>query len=326
MTDSFHRQIDYLRISITDSCNFRCVYCMPEKGQLFLKESDILSLDEIIRTVRIMADIGIRHVRVTGGEPSVRRGYKELLKALKEIPGIETVAITTNGSRIPEDIDELVSLGLDGINISLDSLKEDRYNRLTRTEGNLPKVMDAIDLAEKSPINTKINCVAMAGINNDEIADIAGLAKDRDLSVRFIEYMPIGKKDTIKPVPEDRILEELEKSYGFLLPVDNIRGNGPAVYFKPENFKGVVGIIGAITHKFCDRCNRIRLTSDGFLKLCLQYDTGISVSELLRSGCSDEFIKEKIEKAVMKKPEAHVFTDFRDKENVDGRGMSAIGG
>lgn len=325
MKDSFGRNIDYLRISVTDRCNLRCVYCMPEEGVTPIGHCDILSYEEIMRIVGISAGLGIKHIRLTGGEPLVRKGIESLIADIKKTPGIETVSLTTNGILIPEKLELLKAAGLDAVNISLDTLNKQRFSEITRREG-FEKVIEAIKLCEDSGIKTKVNCVAMKGVNDDEFATIAGLAEDLNIAVRFIEYMPVGKNDFEKCVSKDEILKSVAAVYAPLYKLDAKFGNGPAEYYKPEGFVGVVGIISAMTCSFCESCNRVRLTADGFLKLCLQYDKGISLRDLLRSGATDEEIAKAIEMAVAEKPKQHIFNEYFDAENIEERPMNKIGG
>ena len=241
MTDRYGRTIDYLRVSVTDRCNFRCVYCMPPDGIPSVSHDDILRYEELLRIIRLFAELGIKHIRLTGGEPTVRRGLVKLIREIHDMPGIETISMTTNGLLLPEMLDDLKDAGLSSVNISLDTLKEERFDEITRTTGNLPKVLEAIGLSEEAGFSTKVNCVAMRGVNDDELADIASLAKDRDIGVRFIEYMPIGKHDYEQAIYKDELLDILRSALGELVEDPSPRGNGPAIYYKPEGFTGSIG-------------------------------------------------------------------------------------
>ncbi len=326
MTDRYGRTIDYLRVSVTDRCNFRCVYCMPPDGIPSVSHDDILRYEELLRLIRIFAELGIKHIRLTGGEPTVRRGLVKLVREIHDMPGIETISMTTNGFLLPTLLDDLKDAGLSSVNISLDTLKEERFDEITRTTGNLPQVLDAIHLAEEADLNTKVNCVAMRGVNDDELADIASLAKDRDIGVRFIEYMPIGKHDYEQAIYMDEIINLLRSSFGELREDTSPHGHGPARYFKPEGFRGSVGVISAMSHRFCEDCNRVRMTSEGFLKLCLQYNVGVNVLDALRAGATDEELKGLILKTMDKKPQHHTFLDYAEEQDIDTRDMSCIGG
>lgn len=326
MKDRFGREITYMRISVTDRCNLRCVYCMPEEGVQLLSHSQILRYEEIIRLVRVAASMGIKKIRLTGGEPTIRHCIIDLVREIKNTPGIEEVAITTNGILIPEMFDDLKDAGLDGVNISIDTLDPDRFDEITRRTGNLPKVLEAIDICANGGINTKVNCVAMKGVNEDEICDIARLAKDRDICVRFIEFMPIGKNDFEKAIYTDEIIEILTNEFGELTPDSEKHGNGPAKYYKVPGFKGRIGVISAMSNCFCEECNRIRLTSDGLLKLCLQYNIGVNLTDMLRAGATDRALMEEFQRAVNMKPEKHTFNNYLDKPDIDNRAMSKVGG
>ncbi len=325
MKDSFGRNIDYLRISVTDRCNLRCVYCMPEEGVEPISHCDILSYEEIMRLVGIYASLGIKHIRLTGGEPLVRKGIESLIADIKKVPGIETVSITTNGILIPEKFEMLKAAGIDAVNISLDTLNAEQFKKITRRDG-FEKVIEAIKLCEASGIKTKVNCVAMKGVNDTELASIAGLAEDLNIAVRFIEYMPVGKNDFEKCVKKEDVLKSLASVYGPLYKLSEKYGNGPAEYYKPEGFVGIIGVISAMTCSFCENCNRVRLTAEGFLKLCLQYDKGVSLRDLMRSGATDEEIKKAIENAVAEKPKQHIFNDYFGVDDIEERPMNKIGG
>ena len=326
MTDRYGRVIDYLRVSVTDRCNFRCVYCMPPDGIPSVSHDDILRYEELLRIIRLFAELGIRHIRLTGGEPTVRRGLVKLIREIHDMPGIETISMTTNGLLLPDMLADLKDAGLTSVNISLDTLKEERFDEITRTTGNLPKVLDAIRLCEETGLNTKVNCVAMRGVNDDELADIASLAKDRNIGVRFIEYMPIGKHDYEQAIYKDELLDMLRSSLGELVEDPSLRGNGPAVYYKPEGFTGSVGVISAMSHSFCETCNRVRMTPEGFLKLCLRYDVGVNLRSPVRQDLTDDQIKQLILASLDRKPEHHTFLDYAEKQDIDTRDMSLIGG
>ncbi len=326
MTDRYGRTIDYLRVSVTDRCNFRCVYCMPPEGIPSVSHDEILRYEELIRLVRLFAELGIRHIRLTGGEPTVRRGLVKLIREVRDMPGIETVSMTTNGLLLPEMLDDLKDAGLTSVNISIDTLNEERFDEITRTQGNLPKVLDAIRLSEKAGLSTKVNCVAMRGVNDDELTDIAAMAKDRDIGVRFIEYMPIGKHDYEQAIYKDELLDILRGAFGELATDPTKRGYGPAIYFKPDGFTGSVGVISAMSHAFCETCNRVRMTPEGFLKLCLQYNVGIDLRSPVRQGLTDDEIKQLILSSLDRKPERHTFLDYTSVPHIDERDMSLIGG
>ena len=324
MLDIYNRKIDYIRISITDRCNLRCIYCMPEEGIKLIDHKEVLSYEEIIRLCRQFAKIGISKVKITGGEPLVRKDVHKLIKAIKEIDGIDNVTMTTNGILLENVIDDLVNAGLDAVNISIDTLREDRYREITRL-GDINKVMRGINkcLTYKN-LKVKINCVPIKGENEEELLDLINLCKDNDISIRFIEVMPIGLGRNMKGFSDEEIIEIVEKNLGKLTPYHGKLGNGPSTYYSLEGYKGKIGFISAVNHKFCESCNRVRLTCEGFLKACLQYNIGTDLRVLLRSGKSDEEILEAIKNTIYNKPEEHSFNLIIEKE--EQKAMSQIGG
>lgn len=324
MLDIYNRKIDYIRISITDRCNLRCIYCMPEEGIKLIDHKEVLSYEEIIRLCRQFAKIGISKVKITGGEPLVRKDVHKLIKAIKEIDGIDNVTMTTNGILLENVIDDLVNAGLDAVNISIDTLREDRYREITRL-GDINKVMRGIKkcLTYKN-LKVKINCVPIKGENEEELLELINLCKDNDISIRFIEIMPIGLGRNMKGFTDEEIIEIVERNLGKLTPYHGKLGNGPSNYYSLEGYKGKIGFISAVNHKFCESCNRVRLTCEGFLKACLQYSIGTDLRELLRSGKSDEEILEAIKNTIYNKPEEHSFNLIIEKE--EQKAMSQIGG
>lgn len=322
MIDRQGRNIDYIRISVTDRCNLRCRYCMPAEGVQQVSHSEILTFDEILRLAGIFSRAGIRHIKITGGEPLVRRGITGLIKDLKKVPGIETVTMTTNGILLAESLPALAEAGVDGINISLDTLQQDKYRLLTGTDG-LHTVLDAIDAAGDYPqIKFKINTVTLADVNRSEVSAIAAIAATKSIDVRFIEMMPMGPGRDMAGYGQDEILDELTRTFG--QPETAGSGTGPAAYYKFSDFKGRIGFISPISHKFCGDCNRVRLTAQGFLRTCLQYEEGADIRALLRSGADDETILLAIEKAIYNKPEGHSFG--MDEDTAVSQIMSRIGG
>lgn len=305
MIDCYGRVIDYMRVSITDRCNLRCRYCMPN-GIKWIPMEEILTMEEIVTVCSQAAKLGINKIRVTGGEPLVRLGCVELIRMLKEVSGISQVAITTNGVLLAKYADELYEAGIDAINISLDTLDRAEYRKITGFDA-LSDVLAGIDAVNKYNIPVKINTVLQEN-EKETYVKLANLAKNRPLDIRFIELMPIGYGKNYKPVSNEVVLQGLREIYGELELDKAVHGNGPAVYYKIPNFKGGVGFISAIHGKFCNECNRIRLTSTGHLKPCLCYADGISVKEAVRSGQCEE-VKNLIAKAVMEKPEGHSFEE-----------------
>ena len=334
MRDQFGRNIDYMRVSVTDRCNLRCIYCMPEEGIPCVSHSDILTFDEIRRICGIGAELGISRIKLTGGEPLVRRGLPGLLGMLKKIPGIEQVTLTTNGILLKDNINELVSNGLDAVNISIDTLDPEYYHKITR-RGGIEEVLSGLDAALSYPaLKVKVNCVPLKGMPEETYVQLASLAKDRDVDVRFIEMMPIGLGKEYCGVSGQEIYNILKERFGEAERCNGKFGNGPAVYVQFSGFQGKIGFIDAVTHKFCSTCNRVRLTSEGRLKLCLQYETGIDMRKLLRSGADDEVIRQEMRRVIYEKPARHHFADGRPDtpaslsgdEKLETRDMSQIGG
>ncbi len=325
--DKQGRKIDYLRISITDRCNLRCCYCMP-KGIELLEMSDILSFEEIESIVKAFSKEGITRLKITGGEPLVRLGCSELIARLKATEGIEDITITTNGILLEDKLEELKAAGVSGINISLDTLDREKYKRITGFD-SLGKVLSAVDASIDSGINTKINTAVMKGINTDEISDLAELAKEKNVCVRFIEMMPIGYGTQFKYADNKEILSQLKVKYPSLKPDNQSHGNGPAVYYRAEDFKGSIGFISAVSGKFCESCNRMRLTSTGVLKYCLCFEDGKDLRKILRDKSLSEELKEErlresFREALSKKPVEHCFED-RDRIS-ETKEMFRIGG
>jgi len=293
------------------------------EGVEWKAHENILTFEEIIRIVKIMSALGVRNVRVTGGEPLLRKGAPIFLNELKNISGIENVTLTTNGVLLGEYLDELESVKYtlpDGINISLDALDFERYKRITRCDNiTLVHILPLIDRLLVKQINVKINCVPVRFYNYEEIIPLTELARDKNIIVRFIELMPIGCASDLQCVPGKDVAAIIEKSFGTLVPFDGVSGNGPASYYSLTGFTGKIGFINAITHSFCDTCNRLRLTSEGFFKPCLSNDQYLDLRHLIRSGTGDNEIANSITKFVKNKPRGYKFSECRE-------GMSKIGG
>lgn len=323
--DKYERTIDYMRISITDRCNLRCIYCMPSEGIKPLEHRNILSYEEIIRIVRIAAGLGVKKVRLTGGEPLTRKNLSYLIASINSIEGIEDISLTTNGLLLKKYAQLLASAGLRRVNVSLDSLRPDRYREITRG-GDINDVMEGIDEAEKAGLlPIKINMVPIRGFNDDEIEEFARLTLKTTYNVRFIEFMPIGARDIWsheKYISTEEIKERASK-IAPLIPV-KIRRSGPARYFRFEGAPGVVGFISPITHHFCSSCNRLRLTSDGKLRPCLFSETEIDLKSAIRCGASDEEIERLLRLSIEIKPEGHSIS--HEKCFAHLKPMSKIGG
>ena len=324
MRDQYGRTIDYMRISLTDRCNLRCIYCMPEEGICQIPREEILGQDEIIKICRLVGELGISRIKLTGGEPLVRRICVPLVKELKALPGIQQVTLTTNGILLKEQLPGLMEAGLDALNISLDTLEAENFRRITRRD-ELDRTLEGLEAALSYPsLKVKINCVPTFQ-TDQELLQVAALARENPLHVRFIEMMPIGLGKDFTARDENSVKEILEKKYGILTPVSEILGNGPCHYYTLEGFKGKIGFISALSHKFCNQCNRVRLTSTGYLKGCLQFENGVDLKALLRNGASDEILKNALQKAIFEKPAGH---NFQEKKNgrEESHIMSQIGG
>lgn len=321
MKDKYDREINYLRVSLTDRCNLKCVYCMPEKGTYFEKEEDKLTKEEILNAIDIFALLGITKVRFTGGEPLLRKDFYEILKKTNEIKGIEHIAITTNGIYLEDKLEYLRENGVKSINVSLDSLNNETFNMLTRG-GDLEKVLRGIKKAIELNIKVKINTVIIKGINDKEIESLANLTNRHNVDVRFIELMPIGEGINYIGIDESVILKNLNSKFGNLIKLEKDRD--VANYYKIEGSKGKIGFISPMTNHFCSTCNRIRITSNGFIKQCLHSSKGINVKGLLKGDYSKEKMIDIIKDTIYNKPKAHRFNE--DKKAEDKRLMYQIGG
>jgi GTP 3',8-cyclase len=326
MRDGFGRRIEYLRISVTDKCNLRCVYCMPEDGLPWLGRSEILTYEEIARIVAEMAALGLRRVRLTGGEPLVRKDLPRLVAALRGIDGIDDIALSTNAVLLPALAGPLRDAGVDRVNISLDSLRPERIDALSRRPGSHAAIFDGIRVAEEvgfSPI--KVNAVIMRGRNEDEIEDFARITLERPWHVRFIEVMPVGENLGISAaeyVPSLEMLDRLRR-IGDLRPVTGPAGNGPATYFQFEGAAGTVGVITPMSHNYCDRCNRMRLTANGRLRPCLFGDIETDLRTPLRAG---EPLEPHIRRTLEIKPERHHLVQGSAIGSGGLRALSQVGG
>ena len=322
LADSFHRPINYLRVSVTDRCNLRCVYCMPPEGISLMPHGDILRYEEICLVAKAAAELGITKLRLTGGEPLVRAGLTDLVAMLAKIKGIDDISMTTNGVLLGRYAVELKKAGLHRVNISLDSLRPERFHKITRM-GKLDDVLKGIEAAKEVGLNpVKINMVVIRGTNDDEISHFALLTVSDAWHVRFIEFMPFmekGKKNRFL-VPVSEMMERIE-ALGKLEP-SLPNGAGPAKYYRLSGAKGTIGFISPVTECFCQACNRLRLTADGRLRPCLFSDDEVDLRGPLRQGATVEDIKHLIRQAVASKPEKHKLITGVTCE----RFMSQIGG
>ncbi len=323
LSDSFQRPIDYLRISVTDRCNLRCIYCMPSEGVDLMSHWDILSYEEIYAVAKAAADSGINKVRITGGEPLVRTGLPKLIRMLAQIDTIDDISLTTNGILLARYAAELKSAGLRRVNISLDTLKPDKFKHITRGS-SLGDVLKGIEVASSVGLHPiKINVVAMSGINDDELLAFAAKTITEGWHVRFIEYMPFGEGAAASSFISVSDMRQRLEVLGELEPCVLKMGNGPAKYFRLPQAKGTIGFITPVSEHFCFRCNRLRLTADGKLRLCLLGEDEIDLKQPLRSGTSSTELKKLIKEAVASKPLRHHLAEGDVPQN---RPFSQVGG
>ncbi len=323
LRDQHGRSIEYLRISITDRCNFRCVYCMPADGLPWLPKQEILSYEEIVAVVRELAPLGLRRLRITGGEPTIRPDLPALIAQLREVPGIEDIALSTNGVRLPDLAPALRAAGLDRVNISVDSLRPERIAAIARRDfGFRPeRALEASLAAGLEPV--KLNMVVMRGVNDDEVVDVAALTQHLAVHVRFIELMPVGEMAHLTDahiVPSAEVLARVATLGPLAEDAGPVRGNGPARYQRLAGAPGTIGVITPMTHTYCGSCNRVRLTADGRLRTCLYGDHEVNLRDPLRRG---EPLGPHFVRALAEKPLAHDLLQLR----VGGlRALSEVGG
>jgi cyclic pyranopterin phosphate synthase len=323
LSDQFGRRIEYLRISVTDRCNFRCVYCMPLDGLPWLPKAEILTYEEISEIVRQLAPLGLRRLRITGGEPTIRPDLVALIRLLRGVPEIEDISLSSNGVKLPHMARSLREAGLDRVNLSADSLRPDRISAIARRNLGFDPVVAAKAAQEAGLDPIKINMVVLRGINDDEVADFARLTVANPWHVRFIELMPVGDLRELTwehVVPSDEILDRIA-ALGAIAPDSGpARGNGPAKYFRLAGAVGTVGIITPMTHTYCGSCNRVRLTADGRLRTCLYGDHEVNLRDPLRRG---EALDPLFRQALAEKPKEHQLLQMR----VGGlRALSQVGG
>lgn len=323
LIDQFGRSIEYLRISVTDRCNFRCQYCMPLEGLPWLPKSEILQYEEIAEVVRQLAPLGLKRIRITGGEPTIRPQLATLVRMLRDIQGVDDISLSTNGVKLPAMAAELRDAGLDRVNISADSLRADRVVAIARRDLGFDLVRSAKAAEDAGLAPIKVNVVMMRGINDDEIEDFANLTRIHPWHVRFIELMPVGDLRELTwehVVPSDELLTRV-RALGELIPDSGpARGNGPAAYWRFQDAPGAIGVITPMTHTYCGSCNRVRLTADGRLRTCLFGDHEVLLRDALRAGAPLEPL---FRKALAEKPKEHDLLQMR----VGGlRALSEVGG
>ena len=325
MFDRYQRNIHYLRLSVTDLCNLRCRYCMPD-GVEKLEREAVLSHEEFLRLAALFAQCGIDTVRVTGGEPLVRKNVAQLVAGLKATPGIRRVTLTTNAVLLAEQLPALLDAGLDSVNISLDTLCPEVFRQITARD-DFAAVQAGLQAALESGLPVKLNCVPQAGVNEAELETLAALAQDHALQVRFIEMMPIGYGAAMPCISGPALRERFARRWPELAPLspaqEHALGDGPAVYYTVPGWQGSIGFIAAVHGKFCASCNRVRLTSQGFLRPCLASETGCDLRALLRSGADDAQLLAAIRETIWAKPREH---HFNDNSMPATRGMYRIGG
>jgi len=324
--DQFGRRIEYLRVSVTDKCNLRCVYCMPLEGMPWMRRDELLTYEEIEAVVRVMAGMGLRRVRITGGEPLVRRDLPELVGMLARVPGIDDLSLSTNAVLLEQHAEALRSAGIRRVNVSLDSLREDRVDAVARRPGSFPKIMAGFEAAERvgfDPI--KVNVVLMRGVNDDEVEDFAAVTRERPWHVRFIEVMPTGSNLDLSANQFFSCQEALGRLRALdrLEPVAGPLGNGPATYYRFPGAPGTVGVITPMSHTYCDRCNRMRLTADGHLRPCLFGDLQTNLRDPLRAGAD---IVPLVRETLRIKPERHYLIQGSDRGSGGLVALSQTGG
>ena len=325
MFDRYQRDIHYLRLSVTDLCNLRCRYCMPD-GVEKLEREAVLSHEEFLRLAALFARCGIDTVRVTGGEPLVRKNVAQLVAGLKATPGIRRVTLTTNAVLLAEQLPALLDAGLDSVNISLDTLRPEVFRQITARD-DFAAVQAGLQAALDSGLPVKLNCVPQAGVNEAELETLAALAQEHALQVRFIEMMPIGYGAAMPCISGPELRERFARRWPELAPLspaqEHALGDGPAVYYTVPGWQGSIGFIAAVHGKFCASCNRVRLTSQGFLRPCLASEAGCDLRALLRSGADDAQLLAAIRETIWAKPREH---HFEDSSMPATRGMYRIGG
>lgn len=323
MTDAWGRTVNYLRISITDRCPLRCRYCQPD-GAALVRHEDLLTYEELLRVAEAAVTLGINRFKVTGGEPLVRRGAADFIARLRALPGAAQVTLTTNGLLLADRLDALHAAGLDGLNLSLDALSGALYREITGCAFDpVPMLLELLERSAALGIRTKVNTVLLRE-NEAELVPLAELAARLPVDVRFIERMPLGAGAAERGLSSARALTLLRARWPDLHPVDEIRGNGPARYFASRELRGRLGMIDALSHRFCAGCNRLRLTSTGSLKPCLCYEDAIDLRAPLRRGADREELAALLRRGVLAKPRAHRFET--PDAVTERRGMSGIGG
>ncbi len=326
--DQYLRKINYLRFSVTDRCDLRCVYCMKEK-MTFLPKNEILTLEEIERLSENFIDLGVTKIRLTGGEPLVRKNIIELIRKLnlkKSVSNLKEITLTTNGTLLSDYASDLKKNGIERINVSLDTVNEKKYNQITRF-GNLSKVINGIENAIKNNIKVKINTVAIKKFNENELINLIEWTNSKKIDITFIEVMPMEETDTpryLQFIPLDKVFNKLNKIYNFNLSTH--KTGGPAKYYESEKLNNKIGFITPLSNNFCANCNRVRISATGRMYMCLGQNDYVDFRKFLRNDFSNEYIKEKIKFALKIKPEKHDFTIKNNSKNYMQRFMNVTGG
>jgi molybdenum cofactor biosynthesis protein A, bacterial len=324
LSDSAGRRIDYLRLSLTDRCNFRCLYCMPRDGMSFIPHNAILSYEELYRLTGIFASLGVRHYKVTGGEPFCRKGAASFITELAARSGVDDVTVTTNGSLVEPYLNDLAEGGVSAVTFSCDALEETTFNRICRVHTKAQSIFGTMRFAAQLGLTVKINTVPLRGYNGAELVPLARHALENGYTIRFIELMPVGDGITFSGIPHAEVFELMEKFFGTLRPVNRKMGNGPAMVYEVQGYPGFIGFIPAMTGKFCEACNRIRLTASGFLKTCLWHGDGVDLRQAMRNGASDAALTNLVIEAVNMKPAGHTFSFVPSPSQ--GFYMNSVGG
>jgi cyclic pyranopterin phosphate synthase len=324
LKDAFGRQINYARLSLTDRCNFRCLYCMPSRGAPFIPHENILTYEELLRICKIMTALGITRYKITGGEPLCRKDAVHFIENLTKIPGVDEVTITSNGSLAAPVLAELYKYGLRSITFSLDAFFQKTLTRIVRVDTSLNDILEAMDKASALGMLVKVNTVPLKGYNDEELVDLASYALQRGFHIRFIELMPIGQGKKLAGVCQKDIFLRLEQEFGPLKRLAHKTGNGPAVVYSVDKYPGFIGFIAALSDRFCNNCNRVRLVSTGFLKTCLCHEVGVDLRNPLKSGTTDRELARIISTAVRNKPKGHTFSFTSPEESLFN--MHSVGG
>lgn len=324
LRDGFGRRIEYARLSLTDRCNFRCIYCMPHEGLPSIPHEQIISYEEMLRLSGIMASLGITRFKVTGGEPLCRKGSIGFIRNLAALPGVAEVTLTTNGALLEPHLDELAESGLRSVTFSCDAFNQETFAAIARTNAALDDIKAAMARAASLGLRVKMNTVPLLGYNDKQLVPLARFALEKGYHIRFIELMPVGNARTLAGVPQEELFAAMEREFGPLERVRERTGNGPAVVYRAGGYSGSIGFIAALSGRFCASCNRVRLTSTGFLKTCLCHDAGVNLRTPLRGGANDSDLRTAILEAVAAKPSGHTFS-FADT-GEKGFFMNSVGG